>query len=136
MLVRDGNVCLKTGILVERHSCNSADVAFLYLIPLSCPRGSAHDIGPAMPAQETWIARPGELIRAGQAVSELATRVGGLPTYPDGCKPPPTELTTCQVCNKPLALLLQVGGVCHHACRRRLPGSKLQPLAALRLLTH
>ncbi len=89
-----------------------------------------------MSAQETWIARPGELIRAGQAVSELATRVGGLPTYPDGCKPPPAELTTCQVCNKPLALLLQVGGVRHHACRRRLPGSKLQPLAAWRLPTR
>lgn len=70
-----------------------------------------------MAAQETWIARPGELIRAGQAVTELATRVGGLPTYPDGCTPPPAELATCQACNKPLALLLQVGWRCCHACR-------------------
>ena len=61
-------------------------------------------------SQEHWVARPGDLIRLGHEVHELATRVGGLPVYPAGCNAPETAKTACQACGQQLALLLQVGG--------------------------
>lgn len=57
---------------------------------------------------ETWVARPSDLILPSHAVPLVATRVGGLPVYPSDCQPPAAELTTCQACGKQLALLLQV----------------------------
>lgn len=58
--------------------------------------------------QETWIARPGDLILPSHAVPLSATRVGGLPTFQEGMEAPSVQLTTCRVCGKPMALLLQV----------------------------
>ena len=75
--------------------------------------------------QEHWVARPGDLIRLGHEVHELATRVGGGPLFPADGIPPGSEMTACQACGQQLALLLQVGG----RMPPRMPPPPLLPAA-------